>query len=106
MYTLSTNSKDQANKVLSKIEDKIIDLKLQKAKIESDIYYYTLLEKDLPLSKSDKAIISNDKKNLSMLRQVIDFFSNKLDTMVSDNTQEYEKKTIKSTKSTASSRRA
>lgn len=106
MYTLSTKSKDQANKVLSKIEEEIIDLKVQKAKIESDIYYYTLLEKELPLSKSDKVIISNDKRDLSMLRQVIDFFSNKLDTMVSDNTQAYEKKTTKSSKSTTSSRRS
>jgi hypothetical protein len=105
MYNISTNSKDQANKVLSKIESEIIDLKLQKAKIESDIYYYTLLEKDLPLSKSDKVIISNDKRNLSMLRQVIDFFSNKLDLMVLDNNKSDEKKISKSTKSTASSRR-
>jgi hypothetical protein len=105
MYNISTNSKDQANKVLSKIESEIIDLKLQKAKIESDIYYYTLLEKDLPLSKSDKVIISNDKRNLSMLRQVIDFFSNKLDLMVLDNNKSDEKKISKSTKSTTSSRR-
>ena len=105
MYNISTNSKDQANKVLSKIESEIIDLKLQKAKIESDIYYYTLLEKDLPLSKSDKAIISSDKRNLSMLRQVIDFFSNKLDLMVLDNNKSDEKKISKSTKSTTSSRR-
>lgn len=105
MYNISTNSKEHAEKIKSKLELELIDLQLQKAKIESDLYYYSLLEKDLPLSKSDKLVISQDKKNLSMLRQVIDFFSAKVNTILEDNIQSDEKTTTKHTKSKSTSRR-
>lgn len=105
MYNISTKNKDQAERIKSKIELKLIDLQLQKAKIESDLYYYSLLEKDLPLSQSDKLTISQDKKNLSMLRQVIDFFSAKVNNILEDNIQSDEKTTTKSTKSRTTSRR-
>lgn len=105
MYNISTNNKEHAEKIKSKLELKLIDLQLQKAKIESDLYYYSLLEKDLPLSKSDKLVVSQDKKNLSILRQVIDFFSAKVNTILEDNIQSDEKFTTKYTKSKSTSRR-
>ena len=105
MYNISTKSKDQAERIKSKLELELIDLQLQKAKIESDLYYYSLLEKDLPLSKSDKLTVSQDKKNLSMLKQVIDFFGAKVNNILENNTQLDEKTTIKTTKSRATSRR-
>jgi len=105
MYNISTKNQDQAERIKSKIELELIDLQLQKAKIESDLYYYSLLEKDLPLSQSDKLTISQDKKNLSMLRQVIDFFSAKVNNILEDNTQSDEKTTTKTTKSRTTSRR-
>lgn len=106
MYNISTNNKEHAEKIKSKLELQLIDLQLQKARIESDIYYYSLLEKDLPLSKTDKLVISQDKKNLSMLRQVIDFFSTKVNTILEDNIELDEKTTIKYTKSKSTSRRS
>lgn len=106
MYKISTNSKEQAEKLKSKLELQLIDLQLQKARIESDIYYYSLLEKDLPLSKSDKLVISQDKKNLSMLRQVIDFFSAKVNNIIEDNIESDEKVTTKHTKSKSTARRS
>lgn len=106
MYKISTNSKEQAEKLKSKLELQLIDLQLQKARIESDIYYYSLLEKDLPLSKSDKLVVSQDKKNLSMLRQVIDFFSAKVNNIIEDNIELDEKATTKYTKSKSTSRRS
>lgn len=106
MYNISTNNKEHAEKIKSKLELQLIDLQLQKAKIESDLYYYSLLEKDLPLSKSDKLVVSQDKKNLSMLRQVIDFFSAKVNTILEDNIQSDEKITAKHTKSKSTTRRA
>jgi hypothetical protein len=106
MYKISTNSKEQAEKLKSKLELQLIDLQLQKARIESDIYYYSLLEKDLPLSKSDKLVISQDKKNLSMLRQVIDFFSAKVNNIIEDNIESDEKVTTKHTKSKSINRRS
>lgn len=105
MYNISTNSKEHAEKIKSKLELQLIDLQLQKARIESDIYYYSLLEKQLPLSKTDKLVVNQDKKNLSMLRQVIDFFSTKVNTILEDNIQSDEKTTIKYTKSKSTSRR-
>jgi hypothetical protein len=105
MYNISTKTKDQAERIKSKLEQELIDLQLQKAKIESDIYYYSLLEKDLPLSKSDKLTISQDKKNLSMLKQVIDFFSGKVNNIMEDNINSDEKTTTKLTKSRTTSRR-
>jgi hypothetical protein len=105
MYNISTKSKDQAERIKSKLELELIDLQLQKAKIESDLYYYSLLEKDLPLSKSDKLTVSQDKKNLSMLKQVIDFFGAKVNNILEDNTQLDEKTTTKTTKSRTTSRR-
>lgn len=105
MYSISTKNKDQAERIKSKLELELIDLQLQKAKIESDLYYYSLLEKDLPLSQSDKLTVSQDKKNLSMLRQVIDFFSAKVNNILEDNIQSDEKTTTKTTKSRATSRR-
>lgn len=106
MYKISTNSKEQAEKLKSKLELQLIDLQLQKARIESDIYYYSLLEKDLPLSKSDKLVVSQDKKNLSMLRQVIDFFSAKVNNIIEDNIELDEKATTKYTKSKSTARRS
>lgn len=106
MYNISTNSKEHAEKIKSKLELQLIDLQLQKARIESDIYYYSLLEKQLPLSKTDKLVVNQDKKNLSMLRQVIDFFSTKVNTILEDNIQSDEKTTIKYTKSKSTSRRS
>lgn len=106
MYNISTNNKVQAEKLKTKLEQEIIDLKLQKARIESDIYYYSLLEKEVPLSKTDKLVISQDKKNLSMLRQVIDFFSTKVNNIIEDNIKSDEKATIKYTKSKSTSRRS
>ena len=105
MYNISTKSKDQAERIKSKLELELIDLQLQKAKIESDLYYYSLLEKDLPLSKSDKLTVSQDKKNLSMLKQVIDFFGAKVNNILENNTQLDEKTTTKTTKSRTTSRR-
>lgn len=105
MYNISTKTKDQAERIKSKLELELIDLQLQKAKIESDLYYYSLLEKDLPLSKSDKLTVSQDKKNLSMLKQVIDFFGAKVNNILENNTQLDEKTTIKTTKSRTTSRR-
>ena len=105
MYNISTKTKDQAERIKSKLELELIDLQLQKAKIESDLYYYSLLEKDLPLSKSDKLTVSQDKKNLSMLKQVIDFFGAKVNNILENNTQLDEKTTTKNTKSRATSRR-
>ena len=106
MYNISTNNKEHAEKIKSKLELELIDLQLQKAKIESDLYYYSLLEKDLPLSKSDRLTVSQDKKNLSMLRQVIDFFSGKVNNILKDNIQLDEKTTPKTTKSRTTSRRS
>jgi hypothetical protein len=106
MYNISTNSKEHAEKIKFKLELQLIDLQLQKARIESDIYYYSLLEKQLPLSKTDKLVVNQDKKNLSMLRQVIDFFSTKVNTILEDNIQSDEKTTIKYTKSKSTSRRS
>lgn len=106
MYNISTNNKVQAEKLKTKLEQEIIDLKLQKARIESDIYYYSLLEKDLPLSKTDKLVISQDKKNLSMLRQVINFFSAKVNNIIEDNIESDEKVTTKHTKSKSINRRS
>lgn len=106
MYNISTNNKEHAEKIKSKLELQLIDLQLQKARIESDIYYYSLLEKQLPLSKTDKLVVNQDKKNLSMLRQVIDFFSTKVNTILEDNIQSDEKTTIKYTKSKSTSRRS
>ncbi len=91
---------------VQELELELIDLQLQKAKIESDLYYYSLLEKDLPLSKSDRLTVSQDKKNLSMLRQVIDFFSGKVNNILKDNIQLDEKTTPKTTKSRTTSRRS
>jgi hypothetical protein len=105
MYNISTKTKDQAERIKSKLELELIDLQLQKAKIESDLYYYSLLEKDLPLSKSDKLTVSQDKKNLSMLKQVIDFFGAKVNNILENNTQLDEKTTIKTTKSRTTNRR-
>lgn len=106
MYNISTNNKEHAEKIKSKLELQLIDLQLQKARIESDIYYYSLLEKQLPLSKTDKLVVSQDKKNLSMLRQVIDFFSTKVNTILEDNIQSDEKTPTKHTKSKSTSRRS
>jgi hypothetical protein len=106
MYNISTKNKDQAERIKSKLELELIDLQLQKAKIESDLYYYSLLEKDLPLSKSDRLTVSQDKKNLSMLKQVINFFGGKVNNIIEDNTQSDEKTTTKLTKSRTTNRRA
>ena len=106
MYNISTNNKEHAEKIKSKLELELIDLQLQKAKIESDLYYYSLLEKDLPLSKSDRLTVSQDKKNLSMLRQVINFFSTKVNNIIEDNIESDEKTTTKHIKSKSINRRS
>lgn len=105
MYKVSTNNKEHANRTIAKIDQELIDLKLQKARIESDLLYYTLLEKELSLSKEEKVFITADKKNLSLLRQVIDFFNDRINSIILDNDNNDEKKTAKATKSTRSIRR-
>jgi hypothetical protein len=105
MYKVSTENKKQATKNLELIQEKQIDLAIQKAQNLADIFYYEELEKTLPLSKDEKIVLSHDKKQLSILGMTIDYFGGLLDNILANETKD-DKKPTKTRKSNANTNRS
>jgi hypothetical protein len=105
MYKVSTENIKQAQRNLELIQEKRIDLDIQKAQNLADIFYYETLEKTLPLSKEEKIVLTHDKKQLSVLGKAIDYFGGLLDNILANETKD-DKKPTKTRKSNANTNRS
>jgi len=105
MYKVSTENIKQAQRNLELIQEKRIDLDIQKAQNLADIFYYETLEKTLPLSKEEKIVLSHDKKQLSVVGKAIDYFGGLLDNILANETKD-DKKPTKTRKSNANTNRS
>ena len=106
MYKISTENKNQALKNLELIQERRIELEIQKAQNLADIFYYETLGKTLPLSKEEKIVLTHDKKQLSVLGKTLDYFGGLLDNILANETNENDKTPTKTRKSTASTNRS
>jgi hypothetical protein len=105
MYKISTVNKEQANKNLELIQERRIELDIQKAQNLADIFYYETLEKTLPLSKDEKIVLTHDKKQLSVLGKTLEYFGGLLDNILANETKD-DKKPTKTRKSNANTNRS